>query len=140
MKNLIKDIKESIIDSSDFLKNLKEMSVDFARGYIAAIATNVEEIINQYNLITAPKQIKLSEIVERLNRFYIDEYAIYRDDTSHWTFIHRKDESYLYSIVEINHKGQIKEIGLDYLYDETKWLYVLWIAGTEIVDDLKEKE
>mgnify|MGYP006322019585 CR=1 FL=1 len=39
------------------------------------------DILNQYNIITAPKSIKLSEIVKRMNDFYeTDEYIVSKEN------------------------------------------------------------
>lgn len=110
---------------------------DFRKGYNGGLNVAIE-VLNQYNIITAPKSIKLSEIVSKLQEFYADEYVTHKENNT--IYIHRKDESYVIdSIIEI-FNNKITEIQLDYLYEETKWLYTLWIAGTEIVDDLKEEE
>ena len=129
MKNLIEEIEKKKTNIDGFTAS------DYGEGYLECV-DEILELLNQYNLITAPKSIKLSEIVKRLNEFYVDEYITHRENNT--IYIHRKDESYLIdSIIEI-FNSKITEIQLDYLYDETKWLYTLWIAGTEIVDDLKE--
>ena len=36
------------------------------------------------------------------------------------------------------YKNRLQPINIQ-PYNETKWLYELWIAGTEIVDDLEEE-
>ena len=86
--------------------------------------------LTDYNIITAPKSIKLSEIVSRLNcqvERYNDYINLY-DDT------YEEDDIRDYSLFIKNNK--IDEIHI-LPTNEFKWLYTLWIAGTEIVDDLE---
>ena len=87
----------------------------------------------QYNIITAPKQIKLSEIVEKLNcqveRY--NEYINLYDDT------YEEDDIRDYYLFIKNNK--IDEIHI-LPTEEFKWLYRLWIAETIIEDDMKGEE
>ena len=104
-----------------------------------------DDILSNYNIITAPKTIKLSEIVSKLNEIFNDtEFSSeiyfnrklnaigegeYDKDwfMNTWTpFIRFKENK----ISEIVKSGN----------ERTKWLYTLWIAGTIIEDDLKEEE
>ena len=102
------------------------------------------ELLNQYNIITAPKSIKLSEIVEGLkNSFdcYTTECKLYREQNK------IEVDYYYYSYVECLSSGyvvirnnKIEIIVADTSTDIHKWLYTLWIAGTIIEDDLEEEE
>jgi len=98
------------------------------------------ELLNQYNLIAAPKSVKLSEIVERLKDFncYTPEIKIDKHEDA--------------TIIEVNYYTytQCECGGYIQIIDRTicdisfgnhsyhKWLYELWIAGTEIVDDVEK--
>ena len=143
MKNLIEEIEK-----------LKDYSIeDSALDLVIREITNetidkVLSILNQYNIITAPKSIKLSEVIDKIykteyssecyvhaikcdNGQYKDDYRIrvqYGD--GYWG-------DYEFYIVD----GKISSaFDMDLPRDEFKWLYTLLIAGTEIVDDLKEVE
>lgn len=116
MKDLIKEIEKQKINR---FKSFEEDSWNSALD-------KVIKIINQYNIITAPKSIKLSEIVSRLNDCKFDRYSDYISLSRHYTFLVIK-----------NNKIIIDELPQT---DEFKWLYTLWIAGTEIIDDLEVLE
>ena len=109
-------------------------------------------LLNQYNIITAPKEIKLSEILNRLNKEHkaiingnvIYEYKVHRNGlcNADGTLYHISDisiNSYHYgkelvTAIRFTPKMTITEIDFGEKY---KWLYELWIAGTKIIDDLK---
>lgn len=111
---------------------------DFRKGYNGGLNVAIETI-NQYNIITAPKSIKLSEIVNRLKNFdcYTSEIKIDKHEDA--------------TIIEINYYSytQCECGGYIQIIDGTicdisfgnhsyhKWLYTLWIANVEIVDDLE---
>ena len=92
-------------------------------------------MLDQYNIITAPKSIKLSEVVKRLKnnentiirieRYKDNSFAIFCD--SCWVLTSSNH-------IEILHHQFI------HLFQQTKWLYTLWIAGTQIVDDMESDE
>lgn len=130
MKNLI-----------DEIENLKRQngvynSFPFNEGLDEAI-----KVLNQYNIITAPKSIKLSEIVSKLglnkrgiitrnkfrNEIEISEEIIMEINGDNFY-----DECYLLGIKD--NKIYDSNITLD---NRTKWLHALWVAGTEIIDDLE---
>ena len=141
MKNLIEEI-ERVIQALKAERQKCFEEIDYPLSQVDKLEARIlayEDVLNvfkYYNIFAAPKSIKLSEIVSKLEEFYVDEYIIHRENNT--IYIHEKEESYLVdSIVEI-FNNKIAEIQLDYLYDETKWLYALWIAETEIIDDLKE--
>lgn len=140
MSDLIKKI-ECLKLSDSFI--IGEYSFGFTDGKNKAIK-EVLELLNQYNIITAPKTIKLSEIVSKLNEIFggsefSSEIYFNRElnaigegeydknwfmDT--WTpFIYLKE----------NKISRIVKLGSE----STKWLYELWIAGTTIIDDLEEQ-
>mgnify|MGYP003304293691 CR=1 FL=1 len=107
---------------------------------------------NDFILITAPKEIKLSEILDRLNKEHkaiingnvIYEYKLHRNGwyNEDGTPYHISDisiDSYHYgkklvSAIRFTPKMTIIEIDFGEKY---KWLYTLWIAGTTIIDDLE---
>lgn len=122
MKDLIDEIHE--------LKDYENYDYDQA-------ITDVEILLNQYNIITAPKSIKLSEVVSRLKETFKDLCNItYRDlRVINHGLIYLEDEI----VVTIDkEKNIILNIEFTNTFIELKWLYALWIAGTEIVDDMVE--
>lgn len=135
MKNLIDEIEKM-----QFFVAID----DFELGYDRAIKETIG-ILNQYNIITAPKTIKLSEIVSRLNEHYNTKIIINRKPTSYYNcyIVCRKSlaENEDYELLIRDNKiDDIDEFCCYQNYDNTKWLYTLWIAGTEIIDDMKEEE
>ena len=145
MENLIDEIEKTIqrleiIHKKWFEKIDYPLSqLDILEGKILAYK-KILEILNQYNIITAPKSIKLSEIVDRLEKTLNNpknKVNVYRENENEivikityfarGTFV---DEA----TIEMSNK--IWDIdGL--ISARYKWLYTLWIAGTEIIDDLE---
>ena len=147
-----------MIDLKNEIEKLKDKFIEYASslttGRVDAL-DKVLDIIEDYNIITAPKTIKLSEILDRLNKEHkqiingnvVYEYKLHRngwyneDGTPH----HISDisiDSYHYgkklvTAIRFTPKMTITEIDFG---EKHKWLYTLWIAGTEIIDDLKEDE
>ena len=128
----------------DLIEKIHELKDYENYDYDQAI-TDVEILLDQYNIITAPKTIKLSEIVSKLEtsfNYYCTQCRVLNEKDK--TII----EYYNYSFIECEYEGYIvikdnKIIDCDgklSLEDEFKWLYTLWIAGTIIEDDLKEDE
>lgn len=126
----------------DLIKKLKrpDTHVSFDEGYNKAI-DNVIQLFNQHNIITAPKSIKLSEIVERLtNEFkgYFFEYDNnFISSNEPIIAVWSANKKYCYAVISIENNELVLRDQEDFEYP--KWLYTLWIAGTEIIDDLKEK-
>lgn len=104
----------------------------------------VFKILDQYNIITAPKSIKLSEIVNKLNEFYCIKKEIR-------VYVDKDKEGYIEKVIDVNLGNiQISSIHIrifdkkimyltstPFAGDWFKWLYTLWIAGTTIIDDLE---
>lgn len=102
----------------------------------------IDELQVKYNIITAPKSIKLSEIVSKLEKSLNNpknKVNVYRENENEivikityfarGTFVNE-------ATIEMSNK--IWDIdGL--ISARYKWLYTLWIAGTHIVDDLEGK-
>lgn len=121
MRNLIEEIHE--------LKDYENYDYDQA-------ITDVEILLNQYNIITAPKSIKLSEIVNKLKNAFVNLGNIDYEGFIEigYGFITLNDEI----VITIDLDSQkIVLIEFTNTFIELKWLYTLWIAGTEIVDDLE---
>lgn len=96
-------------------------------------------LLDKYNIITAPKEIKLSEIVSKLeNDCCYDKVIIVRNST--YTRVVGRMLHHLYSstkpLFDFNIEGKIDKPN-DFNY---KWLYKLWIAGTKIIDDLEKQD
>ena len=138
MKNLIEEIEKKKGYYEYFI------SCDFNEGWNNAIDSCLKSL-EQYNLITAPKQIKLSELIDKIykteyssecyvkaikcsNGQYKDDYRIHIEyGDGYWG-------DYEFYIVD----GKISSaFDMDLPRDEFKWLYTLWIAGTIIEDDLE---
>lgn len=96
--------------------------------------TDVEILLNQYNIITAPKTIKLSEIVERLKNELKDYVVRYVGSA-----ITICQDGWCYAVVYIDEDTHNFEFEMQDRFNFPKWLYTLWIAGTEIINDLKEE-
>lgn len=147
MKNLIDDIKKIIEDLKiEKQKCLEEIDyplsqVDRLEGRILAY-TDIVMCLTNYNLITAPKSIKLSEIVSKLANELKDEYEeeiYYNKDIKCIGFGEYKKgwfKSTWLTLVRFNKDFLIRDINLPLDFN-FKWLYALWIAGTEIVNDLE---
>jgi len=106
---------------------------------------------NEFILITAPKEIKLSEIVSKFaikDSFYINHrISVIRDngDTDIWEDYDFEvdDETTLSqsNLLVVISNNKIEEINVSYRHENlNKWLYTLWIAGTTIIDDLEEQD
>lgn len=140
MKNLIEEIEK-----------LKRIEVECVLDEVCNKLINkglddVINLLNQYNtinIITAPKRILLSEIVERLKES--NEYLDFEIET---TLDFKKaigvnyksydGEYYFDECVVFNENMTIERVCLE--STKYKWLYTLWIAETTVIDDLKEKE
>ena len=105
---------------------------------------SVKHILNQHNIITAPKSIKLSEVLDKICELYeeIIEEEIYFNREINCIGYGEYDENWMqnswHTFVAFNKGLTIKNINLRPQDDNIKWLYALWIAGTEIIDDLEE--
>ena len=138
MKNLIEEIEK-----------LRDLSLEGCFGDIVYRTCSNEtidkviETLNQYNIITAPKSIKLSEIVERLNKNIIEGSTIslcrHDNEIDVWENYKISDDEEQTNgstfIFKIDSNSIIKMIARDDRIP--KWLYTLWIAGTEIIDDME---
>lgn len=99
-----------------------------------------------YNIITAPKSIKLSEILGNL-KLQIEEpenlIKIQFNRKINAIGCGEYDEDWMQNtwqtIVSFHKNLTIKNICIK-LQDNIKWLYTLWIANVEIVDDLEGDE
>ena len=132
MKNLIKEIEG--------LKR-SDTKVSFDEGFNKGIDKCVETL-NKYNIITAPKQIKLSEVLDKICELYeeIIEEEIYFNREINSIGYGEYDEDWMqnswHTFIVFNKNLTIKNINLR-PQDNIKWLYTLWIAGTIIEDDLE---
>ena len=142
MKNLIEKIEKALQDTEKLYRHTSEVYNGYLkshyRGKMEAYM-NILESFKDYNIIAVPKSIKLSEIVERLKDFncYTPEIKIDKHEDA--------------TIIEVNYYTytQCECGGYIQIIDRTicdisfgnhsyhKWLYALWIAGTEIIDDLE---
>lgn len=140
MKNLIEEIKN--------LKYIGLFNDDYGLGYNIGNNKAIEkvlEILNQYNIITAPKQIKLSELIDKIyeTKFKSESWVEpIKEGNNYYRIRIQYGDGYWgdYEFYIRNNKIEINEN--DYLlpFNDFKWLYTLWIAGTKIIDDIKEEE
>lgn len=135
MKNLIEEIEELLEIARNYYRNYSDRDIlSETRGQIEAYQDCLN-LLNQYNIITAPKSIKLSEIVEKLkNNYSYDDITIERNST--YTRIIGRTQHHLYSTTETLFDIDFNKT-LDKPNFHYKWLYTLWIAGTIIEDDLE---
>lgn len=121
---------KELIDEIEKLKNRGGWTND--EFYRCGINDCVN-LLNQYNIINTPKQIKLSEIMERLRDSVNTSINIERYKNK--TISIFSDFCLVLSVSKyieyLNHQFL-------YVFQQHKWLYTLWIAGTIIEDDLEE--
>lgn len=102
---------------------------------------DLDNLLDQYNIITAPKTIKLSEIVDRLKETIKEEFSVedgYRCEKAVGYYTRCWEEWDFIETVGFNKDMKITRVGV--CYEGFEWLYTLWIAGTIVEDDLKEEE
>ena len=143
MKNLIEEIEKIIEDLKiERQKCFEEIDyplsqVDRLEGRILAY-TDIVMCLTDYNIITAPKQIKLSEIVSKIQETMKEKLSV---EEGMWCekaigyYINTWEDYDFDELVGFDKEMKIIHISLD--TKKFKWLYTLWIAGTEIVDDLE---
>lgn len=133
MKNLIDEIENCKLKYKYDNSELDCKRSVFNEG-IGKVINWLEDEKFPYNIITAPKSIKLSEVVKRLNTC---------DERNDWKVIIRavstvlENSNFKQEYCYINN-NKIFDLSDYMVRDEYKWLYTLWIAGTVVVDDLKE--
>ena len=126
-----------MIDLKNEIEKLKDKFIEYASslttGRVDAL-DKVLDIIEDYNIITAPKTIKLSEIVSRLKNELKDYVIKYINGE-----ITVCRDRWCYAVVYIDEDTHNFEFDFHDRFNFPKWLYTLWIAGTEIINDLKEE-
>lgn len=136
MSDLIKEIEKLKFKEISILGDSYELGVNEG-------IDKVLELLNQYNIITAPKTIKLSEIVIKLNEIFGgSEFSspIYFNRELNAIGEGEYDKNWFmdtwtpFIYLKENKISKIVKLG----WESTKWLYELWIAGTKIIDDLEE--
>ena len=150
MLGILEELKNPILQNN--FKEAKELfEKNDKKGIPAhlnrvAIVLNKNEFddldrLNHCNIITAPKRIKLSEIMTNLDE------GIFVERSKAALFIskpvkHEIEPGYFKYTRDHLLYIQDNKIGNIWLVldDTTKWLYELYITGTEIIDDLEAKE
>lgn len=126
MTSLIEEIEELKHDS---IKN----RYNCCNGYSNAI-NDVKDVLSKYNVLTVPKEVKLSKILKFLNEsgMYMQGMRVVRD----------KDKVFV-----LNYQGIVLSIGEDkkirnfnFIGPVTifKDIYIYWFAETLIIDDMRE--
>lgn len=146
MKDLIKEIEKCKLkyeyDGSEF-----DCKRSIFNEGIGKTINWLEDDNFPYNIITAPKQIKLSELIDKIYETkYSSECYVkaikgsngqYKDD---YRIRVEYGEGYWGDFDFYIVKGKISsDLELNLPRNEFKWLYELWIAGSEIIDDLEEE-
>lgn len=146
MSDLIKKIEKNLENARKIHDKIQESVI--VRSYYDSIIVAYEGILNfleDYNIITAPKTIKLSEIVSRLNDIYGgSEFSspIYFNRELNAIGEGEYDKNWFmdtwtpFIYLKENKISRIVKLGSE----STKWLYELWIAGTTIIDDLEVQD
>lgn len=100
------------------------------------VIDGIEKIIEQEEkdtiFLRVPRKVKLSEIVEKLSPHYKYFKIFYNSEINAIGF-KEPTSNYFIRIVEFDNN----KISLIYLYtsDNNKWLYTMWITGTEVIID-----
>lgn len=147
MIDLREEIEVKLKYAKNLYDNINENDNGYLKSYFLGTIQSYETILKcleNHNIITAPKTIKLSEIVSKLNEIFNDtEFSSeiyfnrklnaigegeYDKDwfMNTWTPFIRFKENKISEIINLES-------------ERTKWLYTLWIAGTIIEDDLREE-
>ena len=141
MKNLIERIEELLETARNYYRNYSDRDIlSETRGQIEAYQDCLN-LLNQYNLITAPKSIKLSELIDKIyeTKFKSESWVepIKEGDNYYRIRVQYGDGywgDYEFYIVD----GKISSaFDMELPRDEFKWLYEIWIAETTIIDDLE---
>lgn len=103
------------------------------------------DILEQYNIITAPKEIKLSELIDKIyeTKFKSECWVEpIKEGNNYYRIRVQYGDGYwgYYDFYIENEKIVIYTNDCLLPFNEFKWLYTLWIAGTTIIDDLEEVE
>ena len=101
------------------------------------IKKDLDNLLNQYNIITAPKEINLSEIVSKIQEQANEEIYFNREYKA--IGYGEPDEDWRQSTWQpfvIFRDMKIVRVCMP-MAEITKWVYTLWIAGTTIIDDLE---
>ena len=117
----------------DLINKIQELKGYENYDYDQAI-TDVEILLNTYNLITTPKQIKLSDVLSKLNEKDYRKFEITRNGTC----ISLDNTNCYRDYINIE-DNKIVDISYDMQVSEFKWLYALWITETKIIDDTTEE-
>ena len=134
MIDLKKKIEELLESSSKFYHKTANINFKMClQGQVEAYQDCLN-VINNYNIITAPKTIKLSEIVSRLKNELKDYVIKYINGE-----ITVCRDRWCYAVVYIDEDTHNFEFDFHDRFNFPKWLYTLWIAGTIIEDDLKDE-
>lgn len=157
MIDLREEIEVKLKYAKNLYDNINENDNGYLKSYFLGTIQSYETILKcleNHNIITAPKSIKLSEILDRLNKEHkktingniIFEYKInrnwrYNTDGTPYHLTDTTIDSYYYgkkllTVIKFNKKMDITILDFG---DNFKWLYALWIAGTIIEDDLQDE-
>lgn len=133
MKNLIDEKLKEIQDLCELTEEKYKIK---PKGFLVDNYLRIQDDINSYNIIITPKSIKLSEIINKLKDIFKDLCSITcKRIFPIFTYIYCEDDI----IITIDkEKNIILNIEFTNTFIELKWLFTLWITGTEIIDDLKE--
>ena len=96
-------------------------------------------LLDQYNIITAPKEIKLSEVIDKLQQYHLDEELYFNEKLNAIGSGEYDDTWYANTWVPCIYFQDNKIHRLvTQPCEATKWFYILWITGATIINDLEE--
>lgn len=141
MIDLIKEIEKLKVYECEFERS--QQNIVWMKD--CYIKEDLENLLNQYNIITAPKEIKLSELIDKIyetkfkSECWIEPIRLGK---GHYRIRTQYGDGYWgdYDFYIENEKIVIYTNDCLLPFNEFKFLYTLWIAGTTIIDDLEGKE
>ena len=143
MKNLIDEIEKWYDKAEeDYMTCPPDREV---RAYIEGKSDAFKyclNLLNQHNIITAPKSIKLSELIDKIcDTNYKSECWVepIRLGKGNYRIRTQYGDGYWgdYDFYIEDKKIVMYQDDCLLPFSKFKWLYTLWIAGTEVIDDLE---
>lgn len=142
MIDLREEIEVKLKYAKNLYDNINENDNGYLKSYFLGTIQSYETILKcleNHNIITAPKTIKLSEIISKLNEKLILETdykaSVIRYGKDIFIVVKKPFRTFDGVIAEINSTNKIVKIDEKYVIESCKWLYALWITGTIIEDD-----
>lgn len=143
MNDLIKEIEKSLENTRKLYEQVYESMP--VKSYYHGIIVAYEGILKSLedkNIITAPKEIKLSELIDKIyeTKFKSECWVEpIKEGNNYYRIRVQYGDGYWgdYDFYIENEKIVIYTNDCLLPFNEFKWLYTLWIAETTIIDDLE---